>query len=136
MRRLHSGGMESEVLAVATAELQARGIEPAQAGPATVPEAEPEALLESTRGLVTIERLLDPTEAQIIVGRLETEGIPAFIADLRLVQTNWLWTLALGGVRLQVPGELAPQALEVIAALRAGHYALDEGAAPEQPQQT
>jgi hypothetical protein len=81
--------------------------------------------------LATVARLLDPLEAQILQGRLQAEGIPVLLADRQLVQTNLLWSIALGGVRVQVPEHLLARAQEVMTALREGRYALDEDAAPE-----
>ena len=132
LRRYRSGDLSETAQMIAVAELQLRGIELAEAPEAPELDMPEETAAESTRGMVTIARLLDPTEAHILLGRLEAEGIPAFIADQQLVQTNRLWTIALGGVRLQVPEVLAQQAQAVITALREGRYALDEDASPEQ----
>lgn len=80
--------------------------------------------------LALLARVLEPIEAHILQGRLQAEGIPVFVADGQLVQTNLLWTLAMGGVRLLVPAHLLGRAQEVLTALREGRYALDEDAAP------
>jgi len=80
--------------------------------------------------LALLARLLEPVQAYILQGRLQAEGIPAFVADGQLVQTNPLWTFALGGVRLLVPEHLLGPAQAVLAALEQGRYALDEDAAP------
>lgn len=53
--------------------------------------------------LVTVARYSLPSEAQIYRGRLEAEGIPAFIADDHIVNMQWLYSDAIGGVRVQVP---------------------------------
>jgi hypothetical protein len=81
--------------------------------------------------LVLLARVLEPVQAHILQGRLQAEGIPVFVADGQLVQTNPLWTFALGGVRLLVPEHLLGRAQAVIAALEQGRYALDEDAAPD-----
>jgi hypothetical protein len=109
-------------------ELRRRLIEPPElAAAAPVPRG------EDAGPLTTIERLLDPVQAQLIQALLQSEGIPCFLADQQTVQTNPLWTMLVGGVRLQVPQRLAQQAREVIAAMEQGRYALDESAAPEDP---
>jgi hypothetical protein len=40
--------------------------------------------------------------AEIACGRLRAEGIPCQLADQHLVQTDWLYSLAVGGIKLQV----------------------------------
>ncbi|HZR35515.1 MAG TPA: DUF2007 domain-containing protein [Nevskia sp.] len=81
--------------------------------------------------LVLLARVLEPVQAHILQGRLQAEGIPVFVADGQLVQTNPLWTFALGGVRVLVPEHLLERARAVMAALEEGRYALDEDAAPD-----
>ena len=46
---------------------------------------------------------------------LNDAGIQAFVADEHLVSTQWLYSTAVGGVRLQVPGEDADVARELLA---------------------
>ena len=65
--------------------------------------------------LTTIATYSFPYEAQISRGRLESEGIPAFIADEQTINMQWLYSNALGGVRLQVPKAYVEQALKVLA---------------------
>ncbi len=43
-----------------------------------------------------------PFEAQFAHARLESSGIPAYIADAHTVGMNWLYSNAIGGVKLQV----------------------------------
>lgn len=65
--------------------------------------------------LVTISRYSMSYEAHIAKSRLDSEGIPAFIADEHTINMQWLYSNALGGVRLQVPEayvEIARQVLE------------------------
>ncbi|WP_444912317.1 putative signal transducing protein [Microbulbifer sp. PAAF003] len=52
--------------------------------------------------LVTVARFSFPYEAQIAKARLESEGIHAFIADEHTVNMQWLYSNAMGGIRLQV----------------------------------
>ena len=53
-------------------------------------------------------------EAHIAMGRLEAEGIEAWLADEHLVQTDWLYSIAVGGIKLQVNAEDAQRALEIL----------------------
>jgi tetratricopeptide (TPR) repeat protein len=56
-------------------------------------------------GLVTIATFSHVLEAHIVKGRLETEGIWSFVADENTVVANWLYSNAVGGVKLQVREE-------------------------------
>ncbi|HET7205517.1 MAG TPA: hypothetical protein VFI95_02955 [Terriglobales bacterium] len=64
--------------------------------------------------LVTIERFRDLPEALLAKGKLESAGIRCFLADAELVRTDWLWSNAIGNMRLQVRPEDAKEALEVL----------------------
>lgn len=61
-------------------------------------------------------------EAQIIRGRLECEGITAFVAFEHHIWANWLILIALGGARIQVPSGSTTTAAEVLTAIRAGEF--------------
>jgi hypothetical protein len=76
--------------------------------------------------LVTIARILEPVDAQILQGRLEAEGIPTFLADQQLIQTYNLIAIAVGGVRLQVSAGNAERARAVLAAVAEGRYELSD----------
>jgi len=82
----------------------------------------------------TIAAYLDPIEAQLALGLLQAEGIPARLDDSGTAIANWEWRLAIGGMRLRVPEEQALHARRVLAALDAGEYALDDGAADDGQQ--
>ncbi|RDC65723.1 putative signal transducing protein [Adhaeribacter pallidiroseus] len=65
--------------------------------------------------LITIATFPDALKAQIMRGRLEAEGIPAFIADEHTITNQPYLYMAYGGVRLQVAEqdrERAQQALQ------------------------
>lgn len=83
--------------------------------------------------MITIARYSLPIEAQIARASLEAAGIPAFIADEHTINMNWLYSDALGGVRLQVP---AAHAEEALALLQADHSAAvtSEQPADETPR--
>lgn len=64
--------------------------------------------------LITIATFSFPHEAHLAKSRLDAIGIPSFIADEHTINMDWLYSNALGGVRLQVPREFAAQALEAL----------------------
>ncbi|WP_444908981.1 putative signal transducing protein [Microbulbifer sp. TRSA005] len=64
--------------------------------------------------LVTVARFSFPYEAQIAKARLESEGISAFIADEHTVNMQWLYSNAMGGVRLQVSESDLDKAHEIL----------------------
>jgi tetratricopeptide (TPR) repeat protein len=64
--------------------------------------------------LVTIATFSYPTEAYIPKTKLESEGIWSFVADADTVTINWLYSNAIGGVKLKVKEEDAEKALEIL----------------------
>jgi len=65
--------------------------------------------------LTTIATYSFPYEAQIARAHLDAEGIPAFVADEHTINMQWLYSNAMGGVRLQVPSVYAEQAKAILA---------------------
>lgn len=65
--------------------------------------------------LNTVARYSFPHEAHIARAKLESEGIPALVADEHTINMQWLYSNALGGVRLQVPAAVYEQAKEILA---------------------
>lgn len=53
--------------------------------------------------------------AQIALGRLEAEGIDGWLVDAHFVQLDWLYAIALGGIKLQVLATQAAAAETVLA---------------------
>jgi len=53
-------------------------------------------------------------DAHIARAKLAWAGIPAFVADEHLVTMQWLYSNAVGGVRLQVPSCFKEQALALL----------------------
>lgn len=64
--------------------------------------------------LVTIARFRDLLDAQLAAGKLRSEDIPVFVEDKYLVGIQWLYSIAIGGVRLRVPHEHAETARTVL----------------------
>ncbi len=54
-------------------------------------------------------------DAHIALGRLLAEGIEARLADEHLVQTDWLYSIAVGGIKLQVAEVDAERAQRILA---------------------
>lgn len=64
--------------------------------------------------LVTIATFSFPHEAHLAKSKLDAMEVPSFIADEHTVNMNWLYSHAMGGIRLQVPAEYAAQAQEIL----------------------
>lgn len=70
-------------------------------------------------------------DAHIVRGRLEAEGIPAFIQDDQYITMDWTLSLALGGVKVRVPSEYKEAALQVLQNTEDDTYQLSQmGDAP------
>jgi Putative prokaryotic signal transducing protein len=123
-----SGDLTERAQTVARAELAGRGIDAARSAvpSAPPPDAEPEPVVEGD--LVMVARMYNPLEAEMLRGRLESEGIPAMVADTQTAQVNPFYKLAIGGVRVMVPEAYLAQAREIVRADARGDYALDDSA--------
>lgn len=64
--------------------------------------------------LVTVATYPMPYQAHLAKTHLEAEGIPAFIQDEHLNSIDWLYTPALGGIRLQVAQDQLEEARKVL----------------------
>lgn len=64
--------------------------------------------------LVTVARYRDPESAHLARLRLEPHDIPVFIADHNIVGTDWLYSNAIGSVKVQVPASMAEQAVRIL----------------------
>lgn len=60
--------------------------------------------------LVTIATFSFPHEAHLAKAQLDASGIPSFIADEHTINMQWLYSNAMGGVRLQVPAAFVAEA--------------------------
>lgn len=65
--------------------------------------------------LVTIAAFDFLPQAEIARGRLLAEGIACELADQHLVQTDWLYSIAVGGIKLQVEPRDVTRALAILA---------------------
>ncbi|WP_375237807.1 DUF2007 domain-containing protein [Aurantibacter sp.] len=62
----------------------------------------------------TIARFNYSSEAQIIKGRLEADGIAVFLSDEFTIDTDPLVSQAIGGVKIKVPQEQAEKAKSIL----------------------
>ncbi len=81
--------------------------------------------------LVTLRSYRDPIAAELAKNRLESEGIRAAIFDDHLVAIQWLYSRAVGGVKVKVDEADLARASEVLGEDRSGDLQqVPEGAAP------
>ncbi len=83
--------------------------------------------------LVTVTRVFNSLEAEMLRGCLQAEGIPASLGDAQTIQTDTLLTVALGGIRVMVPSSFAEAARQTVDAFERGALAIDELPADAEP---
>ena len=64
--------------------------------------------------LVTVYRAFNPADAQLIRSLLEAAEIPAIVADENAALSTGGYSVATGGIRVQVPEEHAEAARQLI----------------------
>jgi len=119
--RVASGGLTAEALAIASAELSARGL----VAPLPLVPAQ-DAPREYLGDMVILARRMTPTEAHLLCSRLQAAGVQADAGDTNIVQANALLSIAVGGASVRVPSHQLAEAREVMAALRRGDFALGD----------
>jgi hypothetical protein len=62
-----------------------------------------------------VRRYLNSTQAYVARAKLADLGIPSEVADQHVVNVDWLYSSAIGGVKLFVPAEYAAAAHEALA---------------------
>ncbi len=80
----------------------------------------------------TVASFVNPWEAYIAKGRLEAEGLKAFIAHEHHIWVNWPISQALGGVKVQVLYEDKKTAEIVIKSHLQGEYEIENNGAETQ----
>ncbi len=65
--------------------------------------------------MITIAAFREPAHAHIARGFLDSEGIQAEVADEYVVGIHWLYSNAVGGVKLNVPEALAEHEYSLLA---------------------
>ena len=64
--------------------------------------------------LVTVRTFTSLPEAQLACASLQAAGLDAELGDEHLVSMQWLYSQAIGGVKLRVPDDQAAEACEVL----------------------
>lgn len=123
LEKLRSGTMTELAQQVAKEELASRGITysplPEQEQPAPT-------VIYDPLQFVTVASSLNSMTMHILRARLEAEGIPAILADANMAQSYSIVSVAVGGVRLQVPAEFVEEARQIIADVNSGALALTD----------
>lgn len=81
-------------------------------------------------GLVTVRTFTSLPEAQLACTTLQAAGLDAELGDERLVSMQWLYSHAIGGVKLLVPDDQAAEAGDILDTSAIP----DEALAPDQPE--
>jgi hypothetical protein len=76
--------------------------------------------------LMVVARFFEPMDAYVLKACLESNDVPAVVADAHMVQANQFLTTAIGGVRVLVPESHFERALKIRKAFDAGEYQLDD----------
>lgn len=80
--------------------------------------------------MITIASFSKPEEAHLLRLRLEAGGVAAYVQDENVIQTYWLYSNAIGGVRVQISEDDLEAAREI---LEAPPFEGDLGDAPPGP---
>ena len=64
--------------------------------------------------MIVVARFSFPHEAHLAKANLESAGIVSFIVDEHTVNTQWLYSNAIGGVRLMVLEESLEDAIQIL----------------------
>src|SRR5882762_4834677 len=76
--------------------------------------AESAAVEAATSNLVTLRQFRDLPEALLAKGALESAGVQCFLADDITIRMDWLWSNALGGIKLCVKSDDADAAVQLL----------------------
>lgn len=126
LRRVQQRMLNDEAHLLGLAEIERRGLPMPHI--VSEDEDEPHAAEDYLGDMVLLVRQLDPTEAHLLTGLLQSMGIAAQAGDTQLVQTNSLWSIALGGANVRVPASQLEEAQAIHAAFLRGDFTLDEDA--------
>ena len=124
LARVQAGTLTDLAADVAANELRARGLELPKTQPTEESVGAGE-LDEETVDLVTVARFSNPLKANVLRACLEAHGIFAFVWGEHLGTTHVLYSIAGGGVRVQIPESQLAQAKEVMAAWERGELEVD-----------
>ena len=121
LARFASGTLTSLARDIAAVEIRRRGLELPEVAKLQAPGAD-----EYAGDYEAVARYLNVMDAHVVYSCLEAAGIPSYIADAQIVQTNSLWAPAVGGARIMVQARYVEDAKEVIAAFNSGALALQD----------
>lgn len=105
-------------------ELESRGISYLSWPPETETIVEP--IHYHPLHFVTVASSLNSITMHILRAKLEAEGIPAILADANMAQSYSTVSVAVGGVRVQVPAEFVEDAQQIIADINSGALMLTD----------
>ena len=121
LEKLGSGTMIDLAVKVAEDELKSRGISyrpmPQQEEVYAAP------IPYQALQFVTVASSLNNIALHILRARLAAEGIPAIVVDANMAQS---YSVAVGGARVQVPGEFYDEARQIIADVNSGALAVND----------
>ena len=124
LEKLRSGVLIEMAVQVVQEELESRGVSylpwPPEAESVVVP------IHHDPLNFVTVASSLNSITMHILRARLEAEGIPAILADANMAQSYSLVSVAVGGVRVQVPAEFVEESQQIIADVNSGALMLTE----------
>ena len=125
LEKLRSGTMIELAMQVAKEELEleSRGI---TYFPLLEQEHPATPVIYDPLQFVTVASSLNSMTMHILRARLEAEGIPAILADANMAQSYSLVSVAVGGVRLQVPDKFVDEARQIIADVNLGALAMTD----------
>lgn len=137
LAKAHNHSLTDEALLILNDEIALRGLSnPALSVIAPQDDEESDSeprVFEATSALQTLGRYLNLLEAKIHCSLLVSEGIQAVLADENTVQSYNYIAHAMGGVRLQVPGNQMAQAQQILAEARSGQRILSNDFLDELP---
>lgn len=84
--------------------------------------------------LIRVASYTTPIEAHVARGRLEAEGVPAFVCHEHHVGAIWMYSVALGGAKVYVHRSDESRARDIIAANNRGEFALEDDNPPSCPR--
>lgn len=85
-------------------------------------------------GLVTVRTFTSLPEAQLACITLQAAGLDAELGDEHLVSMQWLYSHAIGGVKLRVPDDQASEASDILDTTAITDNGPDDAGADACPQ--
>lgn len=123
--KLNSGALIDLAQDVARQELKSRGMDYTEPPADTMQASE---VSHPQENFEVVATFATTTEAYIVRGQLETEGIPAFIPDDHLGTANAFLLTGAKSIRIMVPESLLQRASDVIHGIQEGRFAIENDA--------